>query len=259
MLGIIAAKGVLPIMVASGNAASGGKTFVACISGLASKNDYQEHIAEEFPIGKAGAILKFFKSHKVEKIVICGAMERPNFSGISVDTKGALLLTKILAAKFSGDDQILRIVAEYIEKNGFKVVSPIEYLVQKNIKTKRKPQKSEIKDIQIGLNAAKILGELDIGQSVVVDSGVVIGVEAREGTDGLIKRCAKMGNASILVKSLKPTQDPRLDTPVIGTDTVKTVAEAGFIGIALSDVIIIDPDKVSDEADKLGIFLHICA
>ncbi len=249
MLGIIAAQGLLPIMVADNNA--DGQSVVACIDGLAFKKDYQSHIAEEFSIGKVGAILKFFTTHNVKKIVICGAMKRPNFSGIPVDAKGAVLLTKILAAKFLGDDQLLRTVAEYIEGQGFEVVAPIDYTNQISIKTKRAPSKREKDDIEIGLQAARKLGELDIGQAVVVNNGAIIGVEAIEGTDALIKRC----KAGMLVKCLKPTQDPRLDTPVIGVETVRTAHEAGMVGIAVEGVIVIDPKAVVEEADRLGIWV----
>lgn len=254
-LGIIAAQGILPIMVADNNAISDAKSVVVCIDGLALKTDYQKHIAEEFQIGQVSAILNFFKTHNVDKIVICGAMKRPKFSALSVDAKGAILLVKILAAKFLGDDQLLRIVAEYVEGQGFDVVSPIDYTNQIPIKTKRVPSKREKEDIEIGLQASKKLGELDIGQAVIVDHGVVIGVEAIEGTDSLIQRCKGLSKSGILVKCLKLTQDARLDTPVIGVDTVNAIYEAGMAGIALSGVIVLNPREVLEEADRLGIFV----
>ena len=154
-----------------------------------------------------------------------------------------------------GDDQLLRIVAEYIEGQGFDVVSPIDYTNQIPIKTKRVPSKREKEDIEIGLQAAQKLGEMDIGQAVIVDHGVVIGVEAIEGTDALIKRCAGSRKSGILVKCLKPTQDPRLDTPVIGVETIRGVHDAGFAGVAVSGVIVLNPREVVAEADRLGVFV----
>ena len=106
-----------------------------------------------------------------------------------------------------------------------------------------------------------MLGELDIGQSVIVENGVILGVEGAEGTDALIKRCAlyrKSGKKSgILVKCLKPTQDPRLDTPVIGINTLQELYNAGMNGIAISEVIIINPEEVLEEANRLGIFIVV--
>lgn len=255
ILGIIAAQGMLPIMVANNNAISGSKSVIVCLEGLASKDDYKNHLAQEFPIGKIGAILKYFKEHNVKEIVICGTMKRPNFSALSVDSKGAILLAKILAAKMLGDDQLLRIVAEYIESYDFKIVSPIKYTNQVTINTKISPSKHNNNDIEIGLKAARILGELDIGQAVIVENKVVLGVEAIEGTNALMKRCAPFTKSAILVKTIKPTQDPRLDTPVIGIDTVKISHASGIIGIAISGVIILNPDEVIKEADKLGMFI----
>ena len=257
-LGIIAASGILPIMVADNNK---GKTAVACIKSLASKKDFASHSAEEFPIGKVSAIIKFFKDHKVTKIVICGAMKRPDFLLLSVDAKGAILLAKILSAKLLGDDRLLRIVANYVEKQGFEIVSPISYTNQIPIKTKVQPSKKDMDDIKLGLEAAKIIGKLDIGQAVIVEDRAVLGVEGAEGTDALIKRCAGLRKSAkksgVLVKALKPTQDPRLDTPVIGVDTIKAVHDAGMVGIATSGVIILDPMKVIKEADRLGVFCVI--
>lgn len=252
MLGIIAAQGSLPIIVADNNPS--GQSVVACINGLAFAKNYPKHIAEEFSIGKVSSIINFFKKHNVKKIVICGAMKRPNFSNISVDTKGAILLAKILTKKFLGDDQLLRTVAKYIEEQGFEIVSPIDYTNQIPIKTKRIPSKREKYDIEIGLSASHILGELDIGQAVIVDKGVVIGVEAIEGTDALIKRC----KAGVLVKCIKQNQDPRLDTPVIGLETIRAIHESGMVGIAIKGVIIIDQQAVVEEADRLGIFVIKC-
>ena len=256
-LGIIAAEGMLPIMVANNNAISGSKSIIVCLEGLASKDDYKNHTAQESPVGKIGAILKYFKEHNVENIVICGAMKRPNFSTLSVDTKGAILLAKILAAKMLGDDQLLRIVAEYIESHGFKIVAPITYTNQTPINTKVSPSKYNHNDIEIGLKASQILGQLDIVQAVIVEKGTVLGVEAIEGTNALIKRCVAFTKSAILVKSIKPTQDPRLDTPVIGLDTIKTAHASGIVGIALSGVIIINPEEVVKEADRLGMFILI--
>lgn len=251
ILGIIAAQGILPRMVADNHSSSSGSSVVACLKGSAFISDYKDHIAEEFSIGSVGSIIKFFKKHNVHKIVICGAIKRPNFSAISVDTNGAILLTKILAAKFLGDDKLLRILAEHIESKGFSIASPLEYTNQIAIKTKAQPSKSQKHDIEIGFDAAQKLGELDIGQAVVVDGGVVIGVEAKEGTDALIKRC----KSGILIKSMKPQQDPRLDTPVIGLETIKAVYKSGIDGIALYKVIVLEPEKVIAEADRLGLFI----
>lgn len=258
-LGIIAAKGILPIMVADNNVNLGGRSFVACLDGFALEADFKNHIAQKFSIGKTSAIIKYFKEHSVTKIVICGAMARPNLSALSVDTKGAILLAKILAAKVLGDDHLLRIVAGYIEAQGFEIVSPINYTKHIPIITKLQPSAQEKNDIKTGFQAASALGIFDIGQSVIVEKGAVLGVEGAEGTDLLIKRCGELRKSNkvsgILVKSMKPTQDPRLDTPVIGVETVRAIKEAGMRGIAVSDVIILKPQEVMQEADRLGVFL----
>ena len=77
---------------------------------------------------------------------------------------------------------------------------------------------------------------MDVGQAVIVQQGVVLGVEGVEGTDALIARCAELareGPAGILVKIKKPGQERRVDLPTIGVDTVRAAARAGLRGIVI--------------------------
>src|SRR5690606_16626297 len=91
-------------------------------------------------------------------------------------------------------------------------------------------------DIERGVAVARAIGALDIGQGAVVQQGVVLGVEAIEGTDALIARCAALrreGPGGVLVKVKKPGQETRVDLPVVGTTTVANAAAAGLRGIAV--------------------------
>src|SRR5205085_9759764 len=90
-------------------------------------------------------------------------------------------------------------------------------------------------DIEHGLRLARAIGALDIGEAVVVQQGLVLGVEAVEGTDGLLRRCAALrrdGPGGVLVKAAKPGQERRVDRPTIGPQTIILAAAAGLQGIA---------------------------
>jgi len=116
-------------------------------------------------------------------------------------------------------------------------------------------------DIARGLAVVRALGALDIGQAVVVEAGVVLGVEAIEGTDALIERAGRLKREGprrgVLVKAKKPGQERRIDLPTIGVDTVERVATAGFAGIALEagSALIVDRDEVARKADAAGVFV----
>ncbi|HEX3416567.1 MAG TPA: LpxI family protein, partial [Stellaceae bacterium] len=101
---------------------------------------------------------------------------------------------------------------------------------------------------------------LDVGQAVIVQQGLVLGVEAIEGTDELLRRCAALrreGPGGVLVKVEKPGQEPRADRPTIGLRTVLLAAETGLRGIAVeaNATIVLDRDEVIRAADRAGLFL----
>jgi hypothetical protein len=105
-----------------------------------------------------------------------------------------------------------------------------------------------------------MMGSLDIGQAVIVQEGIVLGVEAVEGTDELINRCAglkRQGRGGVLVKTSKPRQDENFDLPTIGPNTVSLCAEAGLAGIAVQAhySLLIDPQEIADIANKRGMFV----
>jgi UDP-2,3-diacylglucosamine hydrolase len=121
-----------------------------------------------------------------------------------------------------------------------------------------------MRDIALGLDVVAALGAFDIGQAAVVARGYVLGVEAAEGTDALLKRCADLnrwgfsGRKGVLVKAPKPGQDQRFDMPTVGPRTVELAAEAGLEGIAVAAgaVLLADQVELVEKADKLGLFLY---
>lgn len=122
------------------------------------------------------------------------------------------------------------------------------------------PNKQAQRDIEIGVKVAHAIGAYDVGQAVIVKNGQILGVEAAEGTDGLIFRCAALagdGLGGVLVKAKKPYQDSRVDLPAIGIKTIENVHQAGFEGIAIEagGSVVIDKKAVVNKADALGIFL----
>jgi len=120
----------------------------------------------------------------------------------------------------------------------------------------RAPTEEEWRDIRFGFRAAKVIGQFDIGQSVVVRYGVVLAVEGVEGTDATIRRAGQLANGDVVVvKVCKPTQDTRFDLPAAGPDTVRTIAEVGGRALALEAgrTIILDRAEMIALADAAGI------
>ncbi|MDP5020930.1 MAG: UDP-2,3-diacylglucosamine diphosphatase LpxI [Rickettsiaceae bacterium] len=262
-LGIIAGNGDLPEEIAKLQKASGGDCVIAA---LESKANFANFAHKHFALGAVGSIIEYFKENSVENVVIIGGIGRPDLKSLKVDFSGSLLLAKILKQKILGDDNILKIVSNYIESKSLKVVFPQEILklgkYNLEIASTKSPSAQDKTDIEIGKQVIASLGALDVGQSVIVCDGYVVGIEAAEGTDNLIRRCEILRRAAkggVLVKMSKATQDMRLDVPVIGPDTIFFLAKHGFNGVAIEkeSVIVVKPEETMRLLDDNGLFLKV--
>jgi len=91
-------------------------------------------------------------------------------------------------------------------------------------------------DIARGAEILNDMAALDIGQAIIVQEGLVLGVEAIEGTNALIERCGALkrkGRKGVLVKLCKAQQDTSLDLPTIGVKTIQAIHQSGFGGVAV--------------------------
>ena len=186
-------------------------------------------------LGQFGKLLATFRQAGVEEITFLGKIEKPRALREAFPDLRALLLWRKLSHR--NDDAILRAVCAEFEKEGFRVISPAEKLPElltpEGVLTRRRPTREEWEDIRFGLAIARKVGELDIGQCVVVKDRMVVAVEAMEGTDETIRRAGRLRPGGVVVKIVKPTQDPRLDLPAAGAETVRVMREAGARVLAL--------------------------
>jgi len=122
--------------------------------------------------------------------------------------------------------------------------------------TSRAPTERELSDIEFGHRAALSVCDLDIGQTLLVKEGMVLAVEAFEGTNQAIKRGARLGGkGAVLVKVAKNGHDMRFDIPVIGIGTLKVLKRTGVTAVAYQAhrLVMLRRDEVVREADRLGI------
>ena len=115
---------------------------------------------------------------------------------------------------------------------------------------------SEASDIRCGIAVAHDVGVHDVGQTVVVKSGMVLAVEAFEGTNAAIRRGGKLGGkGSVVFKAAREGHDMRFDIPVVGLKTLKTMRRAGAtaLGFQAGRLILLDREAVVEFADRHGI------
>jgi DUF1009 family protein len=139
-----------------------------------------------------------------------------------------------------------------------------ETLAAQGVLTTRAPNAGTQADIALGLSAIRLLGDLDVGQAVIVSKGGIEAIEGAEGTDGMLarvrgarQRSGAPARQGVLVKRSKPGQELRVDMPSIGPGTVAAAAAAGLEGIAVEaeHVLVAEREEVLRRAEEAGIFI----
>ena len=262
-LGIIAGGGALPARLASAAQTAGRAVFVVKLDRHADDPELDQYPGITARLGAAAKILDAMRDNACQDVVLAGKVARPSFTAIRPDWRAAKLLMKV-GMKALGDDGLLRLVGQELEREGFRLVGAHEILtdlaVSEGVLGTIKPDDQALSDARHGLRVAQILGQADVGQGCVVQQGLVLALEAIEGTDEMVRRSANYrrdGVGGVLVKSSKPQQDKRLDLPAIGLTTVEEAHKAGLRGIALlaGGTMIIDRSAVIERADRLGMFV----
>jgi DUF1009 family protein len=262
-LGIVAGGGSLPRHIIEACRASGRDFFVLALEGAAEADTVRGVAHAWCRIGAAAEGLSLLREHNVSEVVLAGGVRRPSLVSLRPDWRAAKLFARI-GYRAIGDDGLLSAIIEEIEKEGFRVLGADQLLnvepVPEGPLGKIYPDSQSEADIAHGLHVVRAIGALDIGQAVVVQQGLVLGVEAIEGTDELVRRCGALrrrGPGGVLVKVEKPGQERRADRPTIGPRTVTIAAEAGLSGIAIeaNATIVLDREEVVRGADRAGLFV----
>ena len=267
---IVAAGGRLPVLLAKACREAGRPFFVLALDGTDTDPDLAPFEGARLPLGAFGQCIARLQAEACTAVVMAGHLTRPNFSKLALDRKGLKLLPKLLRYAGRGDDALLRLVVDAVEQEGFTVMGAdailADLVVPVACLTKAQPSETHRRDIARGADVVRTLGALDIGQAAVVVEDLVLAVEAAEGTDAMLARCATLapdlrGTADArrgdLVKLPKPGQDKRVDLPTIGPRTVEAAAAAGLAGIAVAGgaTLLLDRTDAVAHADAHGLFL----
>jgi len=263
-LGILAGGGDLPRRLAEACRSMRRPYHVVAIQGEADADALAGEPLDWTELAQVGRTLDLLRQNNCVEVVLAGRVRRPALRALVPDARGAVLLAKLLPRLLVGDDGLLRVVVGEIEGEGFQVVGADQ--VMGDLLTPAgqlgavAPDDAARADIARGREVARALGGVDVGQAVVVQQGLVLGVEAIEGTAALLDRCAglrRSGPGGVLVKLKKPGQDRRIDLPALGSDSVHRAAAAGLRGIAAEagGTLLIDRDAAIAAADGAGLFL----
>jgi UDP-2,3-diacylglucosamine hydrolase len=263
-LAIIAGGGNAPKHLISACQKLGREFFVICLQGQADADLAQDLPHKWLRLGAGAELKELVEQEQLKELVMIGRVRRPSLAELKPDW---LALKVVLKAGINmvGDDALLRSVGKAMEEEaGIKVIGVqdvfTDLLTPEGQLGKIAIDEEAQKDIERGSDIAGALGKLDTGQSVIVQQGLVLGVEAIEGTDALITRSASVkreGQGGVLVKIAKPQQDNRYDLPTVGPDTIISMQKAGLRGVALEAKrsLLIDREQCIALADAAGIFI----
>lgn len=268
-LGLIAGGGSLPVEIAEHCQRSGRPLFVVRLKGFAG--DELAHFAgAEVGIAELGKCFKALKQAGCQAVCLAGKVARPDFASLMPDLRGLAALPAAIAAARKGDDALLRMLVVEFEKEGFVVEGAHEVMDDLGLAVgplgRHTPSAESLADVARALEVARAIGGLDIGQAAAVCRGLVLAVEAAEGTDAMLARIADLPEAlrgrpgapaGVLAKAAKPIQETRVDLPTIGPATVHGVARAGLAGIVgeAGRLLVLEREAVIELADELGIFI----
>ncbi len=268
-LGVVAGGGALPSILAHAARLKGKPVHVASLRDQADQ-DWDGFNTQDFALDEIAGICAYFKAAGVDAVTFAGNVRRPDFETFQARDLGAAQNTAIYEAAHKGDDALLRSVIALFEKAGFLVIGlreiAPENLVQVGGVGNLAAMEHAKDDCLQASHIARKIGAMDIGQGAVVCRGVVMAVEAQEGTAAMLERCAHLpadlrgssqNRSGVFAKWAKPDQDRRIDLPVIGVSTIEAVARIGLAGLVLEAgaVILLEPDAIIKAIDRLGLFL----
>ena len=258
-LGLIAGNGKFPLIFAQ-QAKREGVSLVT----VAHRGETLEGIEKLVDnvtwvyVGELGKIIRTFHETGVHEVVMAGGIKKVKlFANFRPDLRGAAFLARVRSRE---DDQLLRGVADELEKDGIRVLESTMFLSQiippEGVLTRCSPSREQWEDVRLGFETAKETGRLGIGQCVVVKRRVVLAVEAAEGTDAAIRRGGELGKEGfVAVKVSKPQQDLRFDVPAVGLETIGTMRElkGAVLAVEAGKTILLEKEELIREADRAGI------
>jgi DUF1009 family protein len=254
--GLIAGNGKFPFMVVDGARRSGVPLVVAAIREETDPEmDQRAERVQWVGIGQLGRMIRFFKEEGVEKAIMAGQVKHVQIFSRAVPD--ARMLKVLLRLPRRNTDALIGAIATELESEGIELVDSTYFLQdslpQSGTLTRREPSKQEREDINYGLEIAREIARLDLGQTIVVRGQACVAIEAMEGTDETIRRAGRLAKGRLtVVKVAKPDQDMRFDVPVVGVPTIEAMVEAGAtcLCITAGKTLMFDRDQMIRTAEK---------
>jgi len=225
------------------------------------KKDKNSH---SISVGQFGKIISKLKENNCKKVLFAGKVQKPNFSRIKLDLKGIYYIPRIIKKSKLGDAALLKEIIDILKNEKIQTISSTAYTPELNLSkgnySKYRPDIKDKKDINNALRALNKSNQYNHIQGAISRDNFII-LEKQEGTQKMLKKIKKMknNNKGVLVKFPKKKQDPRIDLPTIGLNTLKQCKAAGLKGIVLKHKknIFLDKSQSINFANKNKMFIFV--
>ena len=270
-LAVIAGHGELPRRIAERRAKIGLPTHLVIFPDCAEPW-MEDHSHGHYEFERLGRVFRDLRQNGVTHIAFAGAMNRPRIRPWRIDLKTLRIAFNALPLLRKGDDEMLRGYAAMVEAEGFRMIGASEILgddlkVAAGALGTCLPGDQDKTDAARAASIIAALGPHDVGQGAVVANGLVLAVEAIEGTDLMLARVAELPAerrasahppSGVLFKGPKPGQDLRMDVPTIGPATIAGAKAAGLRGIVVlaGETLLLNPADTRADADAAGLFVY---
>jgi len=256
-LGLIAGRGAYPLLLAE----SARKQGVQRLFVVAFKQETDPAIARLadevhwLNFGQLEAMLEAFRRAGITQAVMAGQITPTHLFRLRPDRRALKILASLPARNAH---TIFGAVSAELQTAGVKLLPA--YLFMEHAMPEpgrlsaRAPSEREQRDIELGLRVAKAVSGLEIGQTVAVKEGVILAVEAFEGTDATLLRAGELGGPGLVaVKAAKQGHDMRFDIPVVGLKTLAVLKKIGAAALAVEArrTILLEREKLIQAADRI--------
>ena len=256
VVGLIAGAGRLPVLLATAAKSRGHSVVAVIVEGDGSALAGVVDASYRAGFGEMRRIIDLFTSRGVRRVLFAGRVSRARMVGEGDE----VFRERVQRLGNRGDQMVFQQVGvEMLSQAGIDVASPFEFVghlrVDEGILTSRAPTDSEWEDVRVGMRLARAVSALDLGQTVVLKHGIVLAVEAAEGTDEAIRRGGSYAQGVAVAKAARPHQDERFDIPAVGLQTIETMVgvRAAVLTVEAGSTLLLDRDECLALADRSGI------
>ena len=260
---LIAGRGVYPRLLAE----SARRQGVDRIFAIAFKRETERAIGRLvdeirwMSIGQFSNLLDALRESGMKHVVMAGLITPSSLFHVRPDARALAILTSLPQ---KNAHSIFGAVVDEIRNLGMDVLPASAFMASHmpgpGLLTARAPTDLELRDVGIGVKVARLVSDIDIGQTVVIKGGAILAVEAFEGTDETIRRAGRIGgDGAVVVKLAKRGHDMRFDIPVVGLNTLAVLNKAGarVLAVQAGRAIVLEKEKVIAKADKMGLCITV--